>query len=373
MQLFTKIKTGHEQFPALTGIRAIGAAVVFVNHALVVTGVSWGLNVLSFFFVLSGFLIMYLYYPQQQTTRQWLSRYFINRFARIYPVYFLLITAAIIAKQDYRPIFLFKNYTLTHALSNKMQDIVIQPSWSLTVEECFYALMPVMMLLIRKHNLMGCLLFCMALCGAALGISFLGLPLLQTPVFIFSTTFFGHFFEFFAGIVLAHIVLHLQAQGNKGMGKPLYTLTGITGIIIVIILLEITDTLSPNSALVTRIAINNFLIAVPVAILYFGLIYERSLLSHILAGRVLGWLGRSSYAFYLLHILVIEYFAIPILYPYFKGIIAIYILVTYLITAIISLFIYVLYEEPLNRLIRRKTVAPATEPATDVVTMPAIK
>jgi peptidoglycan/LPS O-acetylase OafA/YrhL len=339
-----------ETFPALTGIRALGAMLVFIYHILPAGSPHflYGMNVLSFFFVLSGFLIVYIYNPTVSFSRQWLSSYFINRFARIYPVYFLLVTIAILLKADFRPLLLFKNYTLTHALFNNLRDIAIGPSWSLTVEECFYALAPLMMLLIRRPGLVACFAFCTGLLCFALSISLFNISLLQTPVFIFTTTFFGHFFEFLAGIVLAIAVLKWEYQPSGSF--PKWTIIGGMGIILMLPLL------ANVGHLALRIAINNFLIAIPTAIFYFGLIYERSVVSRILSTHLFDKLGKSSYAFYLLHTLVITYIAQPYLLPFFGGIWLLYVVIVYIFTCAIAWIIYAWYEQPLNRIIRKNTI-----------------
>ncbi|HVS76303.1 MAG TPA: acyltransferase, partial [Steroidobacteraceae bacterium] len=132
---------GKERYPALTGIRAFGAIAVFFDHFPPWADWHIVINVMAFFYVLSGFLIVRLYHEQAQLRGEWLSKYFINRFARIYPVYFLLLTLAVGLQRDFSPAVLASNYTLTHALFYHSR-LIIQPSWSLTVEECFYALAP---------------------------------------------------------------------------------------------------------------------------------------------------------------------------------------------------------------------------------------
>src|ERR1041385_3182813 len=96
MSSFAGIKIGNEKYPSLTGIRALGASVVFFDHFPFTQGDHIGANVMAFFYVLSGFLIVRIYYEHAELRSKWLSKYFINRFARIYPVYFLLLTVAVI-------------------------------------------------------------------------------------------------------------------------------------------------------------------------------------------------------------------------------------------------------------------------------------
>ena len=84
-----------ERYPALTGVRAVGACCVFFDHFPFQPDAHITINVMAFFFVLSGFLIVRIYYGAADASRAWLTGYFINRFARIYPVSFLLLSVAV--------------------------------------------------------------------------------------------------------------------------------------------------------------------------------------------------------------------------------------------------------------------------------------
>jgi peptidoglycan/LPS O-acetylase OafA/YrhL len=361
MKLFSSIKLGNERYPALTGIRAVGAASVFFVHLPFNLGYNFGIDVMALFFVLSGFLIFYLYYENEAVNGWKLSQYFVNRFARIYPVYFLLVTVAIILRHDFRPLFLFKNYTLTHALFYNIADRAIQPSWSITVEECFYLLAPVIVYLIRRFSFIVALLFGGLLLGIALLISTLPVSFLHTPQFVFSVTYFGHFFEFFCGIFLALIILKREKTGTVALTGKKYTLAGSMGIILSIGILVVSGNNNPNQA-VPYYFINNFILPIPVAVMYYGLICEKSGLSYFLSLKWVGLLGRTSYAFYLVHMIVIESLAVPFIVPHFSENRNLYVLVIFLLSQVIAFCIFVFYELPLNRMIRAKFSAKNTEP-----------
>ena len=93
MSILSIFNIGKERYPALTGVRAIGAAAVFFNHLPFLLGFHFTVDVIVLFFVLSGFLIVYIYYKSAPGLSLGLFNYFINRFARIYPVYFLIVSA----------------------------------------------------------------------------------------------------------------------------------------------------------------------------------------------------------------------------------------------------------------------------------------
>lgn len=204
----------NEKYPALTGVRAVGASVVFFDHFPFAPQSHIIINVLSFFFVLSGFLITRIYYQDTRPFSKGFSSYFVNRFARIYPVYFLLLTLAVCIHGPYFSLVLLKNYTLTHALFYDYSSFIIQPSWSLTVEECFYFLAPLILFITRKYGLLALFAALTFLLGIALDCSLLPVSFLHTPTFVLSTTFFGHYAEFFAGICLAMIIMKKEKEGK---------------------------------------------------------------------------------------------------------------------------------------------------------------
>jgi peptidoglycan/LPS O-acetylase OafA/YrhL len=341
---------GKERYPPLTGIRAFGAMAVFFAHFPLHPEWHVVINVMAFFYALSGFLIVRIYHEQAEITRAWLSKYFINRFARIYPVYFLLLTLAVCLQRHAGPVVLLTNYTLTHALFYH-ERIILQPSWSLTVEECFYALAPVFMILLRRRGFAAAFALGAALLAAALAVSQLRIGFLQTPVFVLSTTFFGHFAEFFAGVWLALYVTRLERSGNLYGAGHWRTIAGLIGVSLLSGAMLLIYRRPPLDALAI-ILINNFLIPAPIALLYCGLIREDTILSRVLSGGPARLLGRSSYSFYLLHALVIDYLGAPLVRA-FPGYRPALVLGAFAVSWAIAIGLFIFYEEPVNLAIRR--------------------
>jgi peptidoglycan/LPS O-acetylase OafA/YrhL len=345
---------GGEKYPALTGVRAVGATIVFFDHFPLWPDSHLTVNVMAFFFALSGFLIVRIYYEQVELTGRWLSKYFVNRFARIYPVYFLLLSIAVCLQHEAGPRDLLLNYTLTHGLFHDV-DFVIQPSWSLTTEECFYFLAPVLMVLARTATPLapfglGCLLLLGALAVAKLGGGYTGF--LGSTGFVLSTTFFGHFAEFFAGAFLALAVMKLEKTGHLQARGKRYTVIGCAAVALLCGAMILIYRHTPLNSLAI-IVINNFLMPVPISLLYWGLLREQTGLSRLLSGRLFGLLGRGSYSFYLLHTLIINYISVPFLLANMRSRLACVIL-TFVVTWIVAIALYLLYEEPVNLFLRRK-------------------
>jgi peptidoglycan/LPS O-acetylase OafA/YrhL len=341
---------GTEKYPALTGVRALGASVVFFDHFSPWPDSHIIINVLAFFYVLSGFLITRIYYEQLQLQRTWLWKYFVNRFARIYPVYFLILSVVVLLGHHADPATLVKNFTLTHALFHGTA-LLIPPSWSLTVEECFYFLAPVFLLLARRRGLVASFAFACVLAIAALCISRRQSEFLQSPMFVLTTTFFGHFVEFFAGVWLALTVLRLEKAGAVTTGRW-RTAAGVLGVAVLIAAMAFVYR-RPQLNVYAILLINNVLIPAPIALLYLGLIRESTLVSRVLSGPVAGLMGRGSYSFYLLHVPIIGYVSAHI--PGVMSVRPLYVAATFVGTWLVALALFVLYEEPLNRLIRGRS------------------
>jgi len=346
----SRAQLGTEKYPALTGVRALGASVVFFDHYSPWPDSHIIINVLAFFYVLSGFLITRIYYEQVQLQRAWLWKYFVNRFARIYPIYFLILSVVVLLGQHADPLTLLRNYTLTHALFHGT-PLLIPPSWSLTVEECFYFLAPAFLLLARRRGLAWSFALAGVLAAAALGISRRQLELLHTPMFVLTTTFFGHFVEFFAGVWLALMVLRLEKAAAVTRGRW-RTAAGAAGVGLLILAMAFVYR-RPQLDVYAILLINNVLIPAPIALLYLGLIRESTLVSRILSGRVAGLMGRGSYSFYLLHVPIIGYVSTRI--PGVMSVRPLYVVATFVGTWLVAVALFVLYEEPLNRLIRGRS------------------
>jgi peptidoglycan/LPS O-acetylase OafA/YrhL len=78
---------------------------------------------MAFFYSLSGFLIVRIYYQRVELKAAWLSKYFVNRFARIYPVYFLLLSIAIF-------LLIRENTFLSRLLSKDFAGLLGRSSYS---------------------------------------------------------------------------------------------------------------------------------------------------------------------------------------------------------------------------------------------------
>ncbi len=155
-----------ERVPSLDGLRAVSIFIVMLSHFVDSHFFPGGLGV-QIFFVVSGFLISRLMLAELKTTgRVSLRKFYLRRFFRLYPVVTVYAAAVVVffalSRQSYNlyepasALFYFANYLYTlssmpgHAGLTKMPFGIF---WSLSVEEHFYLLFPLLFVFLRGRGL----------------------------------------------------------------------------------------------------------------------------------------------------------------------------------------------------------------------------
>jgi peptidoglycan/LPS O-acetylase OafA/YrhL len=312
-------------YPALTGLRAVAAYLVFAHHFRPADSPAWYERLtgqlfvgVSLFFVLSGFVIALRYQHSVQLTWPWGRRYLWRRVARIYPVYFLLNGWAL--AQQLLPIgpgqwankllLIFISQSLLRGFSNTLLYLGLPQGWSLTVEECFYFTAPLLLLWQRRWR--GASL-AFALLMLAIGLILTALcanrpalhGLFGSYPALFYYTFFGRVLEFILGVELARWWAGQPAVVPAGRRGPWRTLGGVALMLLALGLLfwvnsPIDFYHGPRYPAAT--ALNNLVFPLGAVLLLAGLLTEESWLRSLLSTKLLQELGLSSYFFYLLHV-----------------------------------------------------------------------
>lgn len=346
-------------FLELTGVRAIAAYMLFIHHYNPFVERIFGKTIYDFtqefivgvtlFFVLSGFLITYRYYDINDFP---FKKYIVNRFARIYPIYFILtistfIVYAVLKPQHYfnSPAIFFLNITFLRGFFDDYKFTGVGQGWSLTVEELFYLLAPIFFILIKRSKFyLVTIPSFFVLVGTGLVLLCSGLKLhgfFGSFEFMFNYTFLGRCFEFFTGIGLAIFYKH-----NKNNRKSSYcTYLGLAIILICIYLISFIKgdydygVRHPLGKL-----FNTFLMPLfGIAPFYYGLMTEKTYISRLLRSRLFVLLGKSSYVFYLIHMGIFATIVRKITPNY---------LILFLSIVFLSILIYKYIEEPINKYIR---------------------
>jgi peptidoglycan/LPS O-acetylase OafA/YrhL len=359
-------------YKPLTGIRAVAAYMVYFHH-YAPKSLTWFTDAfhemhigVTVFFTLSGLLITMRYLDQNQLSLSYLGRYFRNRIARIYPTYFLLTCGAFyfIAQKSglnegVMRAFVF-NITFLRGFSDAYKFTGIAPGWSLTVEETFYLLAPLLLFgLARVRSwAYGLVLLAFVLLSLAVGVALTEANLSEpygffpTYNFLFMYTFFGRATEFAIGAGLALLLRQLATKRDMAprAGLGWATWLGIAGVVATMPWLRWIANANGvyySTELWQGSLVNNVALPIFVALLFFGLVTERSLVARLLASPLMQVLGKSSYCFYLIHVsfisdeLITRY---PVLrmQPLF-----------FVILVLIAMALHYGFEEPVNRWIRR--------------------
>jgi peptidoglycan/LPS O-acetylase OafA/YrhL len=170
-----------KRIKSLDGIRAISILMLLFAHSLGTVnpkGLSnkeynllyseGGLSVINFF-VISGYLITkMLLIEREKRGNISLKNFYLRRLFRVFPVFYLYIIVMIILKCFFIPT-LFENYTVVgfaslylwnyvhvfnvHALPSDHVTFIFGHFWSLAVEEQFYLLWPIMLIVLNVKTL----------------------------------------------------------------------------------------------------------------------------------------------------------------------------------------------------------------------------
>jgi peptidoglycan/LPS O-acetylase OafA/YrhL len=340
-----------EHLPALTGLRFLLAFWVILHHLTGPGGAleDWasalphpmcaflrgGYLAVATFFVLSGFVLAHGY-GTGEWPRERLRRYAVARFARVYPVYalsLLMVAPFIFAYRGPGKAGLVANYGLLLQGWTGRQPVGWNtPAWSLSCEVFFYCCFPLIGWLLRAFARprplaalagMACLLPRLL---AACGLHDEWKPLV-------------HFADFLMGIAAWVFYSHLRQRGWTRLTPTcLYIVAGLGSAAVIAWPEVLPPPVDLNSALRP---LNALLVA--------GLAIGSGSIARLLASPVSVYLGKSSYAMYILHI--------PLVWwarrwsPGYSA--SLYLLAVVLIAVLVYRFL----EEPANRYIRSKALA----------------
>lgn len=357
-----------ENIDAITGLRAFAAFLVFLHHSspsfqvpfmaeltrrLAVVG-SAGVGV---FFVLSGFVITYQYYASATIERVWLKKYYVARFARIYPVFWAMSAVWILF--DFNPFgFALRNgqwaayLTLLHGLVGQNRYWGISQAWSLTVELCFYLLAPFVFVGIRRVGLM-----------AILGIPFVGLLLVWSGLHSLESfvlfTFFGRFWEFGVGALIAWLYCYKKCFQDLVKGKLWSWVWSLASVALLVVVLVWLACIPSSAAFALAcgfsysdegllswigVGINNVILPLAVGIVVIVCLSGRSFIARLCGSRFLVWAGKISYAFYLCHGMVLLCLPHDLRFRWYLSL---------SVSVFISWVVYRWFEAPVNSWIRR--------------------
>jgi len=342
----TPVKTARTApLPALTGLRFLLALWVILDHLTgpgmmldasaralpypVYALIRGGYLAVTTFFVLSGFVLARSYADTRWNGRS-LLRYGVGRLARVYPVYvlsLLMVAPFILADTAPRKVPLVAAHGLL--IQGWLGHLPVSwntPAWSLSCEMFFYLLFPLAAVWMQGAGWRKTLAVAAAACCLThlmwdIGISDEIKPLI-------------HMADFLMGIAASCAYDLLLRSPRRPAGAWLYVPGMALGAALIAYPAVLPSPIDLNSALRP---LN--------ALLLVGFALGGGAAARVLSTRVAVYLGKSSYAMYILHV--------PLLWWYsrwthqFSG--------PLYIGAVIaaSLLVYRFVEEPANRYLRR--------------------
>jgi peptidoglycan/LPS O-acetylase OafA/YrhL len=318
-------------FPALDGLRALSLLLVIAGHARTELPIkhyfSGGLGV-GIFFVMSGFLITILLLREELAVgRVSLGAFYIRRAFRILPPYFLtigvyLLVGLIPSQRELHvkflnglPYFL----TLRNEYVPKGLAVAFTHSWSLSVEEKFYFVWPLLFFIaLRKLK------------GRWAIVPITIIPLLVSPTSSLPVAYFS----LSLGCCVA-IALHALR------GKQEEVLTWIRRVPVSIAFAVWILSYFASLGGAFRVS---FIFST--AVLLPVLLLRESLLSRILGSSICTWVGKRTYSMYLFHALCLVFVEQRVIHPVTNITYAGVTMLGYLLSLVVASIVYIVLEKP---------------------------
>jgi peptidoglycan/LPS O-acetylase OafA/YrhL len=371
VQSWGEVNSTDTDIPALTSLRFVAAAMVFLYHFppsepswVVATLAGQGHVGVTVFFVLSGFLITVRYSDTLgQPGGVTLSDYFRRRCARIVPLYWAVLGVSLVLATGRLEVSwrTLPEWTLVQGfLSRSVHDLAVPTSWTLTLEECFYATAPLLFLGLRRARRFGVpvlLGWIASLLALGWGVMHIVDPerfqFLGSASEMVQHTFFGRFVDFALGVWGGRLFLsgRVQAAWGRRRGAALAAAGGLGGIALIFLgqagMALAGGVEGPRWSTAWAF---NLLVGAGSLVLILCLTSPASWLSRVLSLGPLVYLGRVSYALYLIQLTPLGkgllYSLIPRETPAFG-------LLLYAGMTLVSAFLYELVEEPGRKLVLR--------------------
>lgn len=347
-----------EEIKSLTGLRFLAAFYVFVFHIHIrwpisenpyIAGFfSQGAIGMSLFFILSGFILAYNYVDVDFKKPGEFKSYIVNRFARIYPVYILTLIMT----------FQFLDFSLNlkgvfFGLMMILISIVVLQAWypqlfgfwnfggtwSISVEIFLYSLLPFILKISKRLDFFKVISISLIIFIVSLVPGLMQKLSNPIPFAVYYATPIYRLPEFVIGV----LILSIKPKKFK-----------ISWIFFYGALFFYIYYISKFHAVMPDYIGHNFITIPFISLIIYYCSNQRSLFSTVLESKLFYFLGKISYSFYLMQIVVILY-AIKMkneLSNYFNGNIEIMFFL-FALTLLMSTLSFKFIENPFRNKLRK--------------------
>lgn len=306
----------------------------------------------TFFFILSGFILSYSYLDRLQTGRITKVGFWVARVARIYPLHLLTFVASLpiaiylLIKSDGSFLTLLPNMLLVQAFF-PVPEIYFSaniPSWSLSDEMFFYLLFP--LLLFSRTTLLVVISAVIAALQLCLMASVPGQEQQHFWIYVFPVC---RLFDFIIGILLFRLYRYLDIE-SAALKVNSFQVVSLGGLLLFFFAKE----------LVPQSFRYDLYYVLPMSMVILSFACPGGVLSRLLESRALVLLGEASFSLYLIHQLTIRYLnGANTLLLGFAGPAWDFTLAFVILSSSVglSIFIYKYFEVPSTRFVRELLVS----------------
>lgn len=339
----------------LTSLRFLFALMVFGAHCYILDPVfdahcfKEGFVGVSFFFVLSGFIIAYNYRDKLQARTISRRSFWVARVARIYPLHWLTLLVAALAggyvvadgivdwcKHFFSSALLLQAYIPEPSYFFSFNS----PSWSLCCEQLFYLCFPFLIRWAKDGTRLCCLfLFCALL---------VPIGMYCTPEAAIKSYWYvnplARFPDFIVGMLLYEVYRRLDT--NK--------ITYRQGTILEILAVVVFSGFYFYAAAIPKVYRYSCYYWLPIAFLLLCFALQRGTISRLLSNKYFVIGGEISYSFYLIHLFVLlTYIEIQKKQGWAISW-TVSVPVLFCIIFVLSLLSYYRFEKPMNKFVKKR-------------------
>jgi peptidoglycan/LPS O-acetylase OafA/YrhL len=299
----------------------------------------------SFFFMLSGFILTYSYKDKLLTNKTSYRSFVLARLARIYPLHLITLLFAVLISFPYIQSYteylikLITNLFLVQSFIPSKQYYLSfnSVSWSISAELFYYLLFPLLIVIINKRT--------KTIIALTISLPLLTLYLfpanLDSKWFLYIFPFF-RIFDFIIGIIIFSVFLKFR---NISINSFKITFIESSSLLLLFIFYWHRTSFCIES----RWSLYYW---IPMVFIILTFALQKGFISRVLSHKWLVYLGEISFSFYMIHQLVIKaMWAINLKTNLFTSGTTI-ILVTFILSLLLSILSFEYFEKPINEKIR---------------------